>query len=96
MKTEVYSWRVTPELKRALEEQARRRGSSVAGLLEEIAQGWLSLHENSDTSAEQTRRHRAARRWFGAIELPDPGTSENVRRVVRERLQKGYGRSRSR
>ncbi len=40
-KSEVYSWRVGPDLKRALEDAARAERTSVAELLNRMAKAWL-------------------------------------------------------
>lgn len=40
-KTAVISWRIKPELRRALEEKARERGLSLPALLEEICTQFL-------------------------------------------------------
>ena len=40
-KTEVYSWRVDPALKRELEAAARADGRSLAHLLNQISRDWL-------------------------------------------------------
>ena len=47
-KSEGYSWRVTPEVKAALEQEARREGQSVGGLLEQIALAWLTARRQTD------------------------------------------------
>ena len=41
MKTEVYSWRVSSELKTSLEREARRRGISVFAALAAAVREWL-------------------------------------------------------
>ena len=40
-KSEVYSWRVAPAMKSALEGVARSEGRSVGALLDEIVSGWI-------------------------------------------------------
>jgi hypothetical protein len=40
-KSEVYSWRVSSDIRTGLELEARRAGSTMAGLLDRIAQEWL-------------------------------------------------------
>jgi hypothetical protein len=97
MKTEVYSWRLDPDLKSALEHAARSRGSSVAGLLEEIVGSWLEREiETADDDEAQRRLHAAARRAFGTLEHGDPHLAEEagqrVRRKLRERHAAGGAR----
>jgi hypothetical protein len=41
MKTEVYSWRVSPDIKTGLEREARRRKMSVSAVLDLAAREWL-------------------------------------------------------
>lgn len=88
-KTEVYSWRMSPELKAALEDAARREGSPLAELLERIASGWLAGNrpDASDEAAQQ-RLHAAARACFGSIRGGDAARSERVRERVRDRLRR--------
>jgi hypothetical protein len=90
MKTEVYSWRVSPELKAELEKAAREERVSVAKLLERITRGWLEERkaEASDDEAEQARIRAAAAPYIGAFTGDDPYRSEKVRELVRERLTK--------
>ncbi len=95
MKTEVYSWRLSVELKDELAEQARRRKSSMADLLQEIAREWLTERRGGGDAGEQKRLHAAARRCFGTIELAHSGTAANVRRIVGERLQATNARRRA-
>lgn len=90
MKTEVYSWRVSPELKAELEKAAREERVSVAKLLERITRGWLEERnaEATDDEAEQVRIRAAAAPYIGAFAGDDPHRSEKVRELVRERLTK--------
>jgi hypothetical protein len=94
MKTEVYSWRVSTELKMGLEREARRRKISLAKVLDAAAQEWLKKRssDQDDDAAEQKRLHEAAAKSFGTITGGDPKRSENVRQIVRERLRQRYGR----
>ena len=61
MKTEVYSWRVSPEVKTGLEREARRRKISVSAVLDLAAREWLlksgTEHEGDE---EQRMLHEAA------------------------------------
>ncbi len=93
-KTEVYSWRLSPDLKNALEEAARRDRESLAGLLERIALEWLDRSRFGDGQdiAVQKALHGAAARTFGTIAGGDPRRSESVRRAVRARLDKHRAR----
>jgi len=92
-KSEVYSWRVSPETKAALEHEARRAGLSLAELLKRISVDWLEERrsENGTESAEQRRLHAQAAKLFGAIAGGDPRRSARSREIVRERLARRRG-----
>jgi hypothetical protein len=93
MKTEVYSWRVSAELKTGLEREARRRQMSMAALLDAAAREWLQNRGDGNEGEEQQRRlHEAASRCLGAFAGGDAHRSENVRRAVRQRLRRRYER----
>jgi len=93
MKTEVYSWRVSTELKTGLEREARRRKISLAKALDLAAEEWLKNGgTDKDDDLEQKRIHEAASKCFGVITSGGPNRSENVRQIVRERLRRRYGR----
>jgi hypothetical protein len=93
-KTDVYSWRLRPEMKTALETEARRQGESLAALLERMAQEWL--HSRRQASGqdqdEQARLHRAASKTFGAISGGDARRAERARLLVRKRLARRHAR----
>ena len=93
-KTEVYSWRLEPQIKMALETEARLQGRTLAEVLDSIAKQWLEMRKqrNGDDEAEQARLHAAAAKCFGTISGGDPHRSEKVREIVRMRLKERYGR----
>jgi hypothetical protein len=68
MRTEVYSWRVSSDLKTGLEREARRRNTSLSAVLNLAAREWLKMSgaENEDNE-EQLRLLRAVSKWFGAL-----------------------------
>ena len=93
MKTEVYSWRVSTDLKTGLEREARRRKISLAKALDLAAEEWLQKGgTDKDDDREQKRVHEAASKFFGVVANGDSHRSENVRQIVRERLRPRYGR----
>jgi len=92
MKTEVYSWRLSADLKSDLEREARRRKMSLSCVLDLAAQEWLKKSGRSDDDSEQKRLHRATAATVGTIESGDANRSENAGRRVREILQRRYGR----
>ena len=93
-KTEVYSWRLSPDLKNALEEAARRERESVAGLLERITLEWLDRSRFGDgqDTVIQNELHGAVARTFGTIAGGDPQRSASVQQAVRARLDKRRAR----
>jgi hypothetical protein len=96
-KTEVYSWRVSPHMKRVLEEAARRERQSVSGFLERIVakslrtgvHGW-----RKDEAALQDRLHTSAMKAIGKIRSGRPGRSARVRELVRKKLRCHHARTR--
>jgi len=88
-KTEVYSWRVDPETKMALESEARSEGVTLAQVLDRIAKQWLEKRKrrNGDDEAEQARLRAAAAKYAGTLSGGDPYGSEKVREVVRKRVR---------
>jgi len=93
MKTEVYSWRVSTELKTGLEREARRRKISLSAALDMAAQEWLKngAADNGD-EREQRRLHEAAAKAIGAIDGDDPRRAENARQIVRRLIRQRHGR----
>ena len=93
MKTEVYSWRVSTDLKTGLEREARRRNMSVSAVLDLATREWLKKTDSeTDADGEQARLHDAARKCFGAFEGGNADRSANVRAEVRRRLRRRYDR----
>jgi hypothetical protein len=92
MKTEVYSWRLSPHLKSQLQEAARAEQKSVSDLLEEIVKSWLQhARGQSDSEEERQRRVReAALKCAGTIE-GSPDLAENARSEVRARIARRHG-----
>ena len=93
-KSEVYSWRLTPDLKSELEERAREEGLGLAALLERISRDWLraKASASNEDEREQARIKAAAMRAIGTIEGDDPERSERVRERVRARLARSRDR----
>lgn len=97
-KTEVYSWRLTPELKTELEAAARRKKVGVATVLERAAQDWLRREKPKTLDAEEQKRMRATLMAVcGSISGDGTSaTNDVVRKVMGEALERKYGRRRSR
>lgn len=93
MKTEVYSWRVSPELKMGLEREARRRKISLSAALDMAAKEWLGKNgADKEDEREQRRIHEAASKFVGAISSGEPYSAQKVRETVRKRVRRHYGR----
>ena len=97
MKSEVYSWRLSRDLKSDLENAAHRERLSVAQLLERIAREWLQARASAveDDEAEQERLRAIAMQFAGTLRSGDPELSEKVSERVRERLLRAHARSQS-
>jgi|SRR5579859_2530362 len=86
MKTEVYSWRVAADKKAELEGEARREGTSLAALLDEITTNWLNERRNGngDDEPEQAAIRKRAAAAIGSIHGGDPARSARASTLVRE------------
>ena len=92
MKSEVYSWRVAPERKAALERAARQERLSLAELLDRIAAEWLaSRSSGADDDADQRRVRAAARRFYGKGEAGVTDEASRVSELVRRKLRTRHG-----
>jgi hypothetical protein len=86
-KTEVYSWRLDPDLKQRLEAAARADKTSLGTLLDRIARDWLGRHGSDENDeALQRRLHEEAEKWIGSINSGDPYGSERVKERVRAKI----------
>lgn len=92
MKSEVYSWRVSSEMKADLERLARLRRTSVSSILDVAVRDWLKKGASPADDRVQARIRRAAEKCFGTISGRNPKRSRMVRELVRKRLQERYGR----
>lgn len=91
MKTEVYSWRVSSELKTRLEREARRRNAPVSALLDRAVEDLLAASgSDAEDDEEQQRLRRAFVKCVGAFAGTDPDRSTKVRQIVQQRLRKKY------
>lgn len=89
-KTEVYSWRLDPTTKSALESAAHARGETVARILDTIVGAWLERQARMLDDQEDSRQrklHQAAEAAFGVIRGGDPSRAENASDRVRARLE---------
>jgi hypothetical protein len=97
MKTEVYSWRVSAQRKAELESEARREGTSLAKLLEEITASWLEDQRGSRNGeeTEQAAIRKRAAAAIGSISGGDPSRSSQASKLVKKILEEKYGRRRA-
>lgn len=89
-KTAVYAWRVSPALKRSLEEAAHNERRSVAGLLDEIVTRHLSKTAGrigSDAKRQQRLQAQAAG-FAGRIAGNRPDRAERAQELIRARLRR--------
>jgi hypothetical protein len=95
-KSEVYSWRLDPDLKSQLEQRAREEGIGLAALLERISRDWLRAKAaaSSDDEREQARIKAAAMRAIGILRSGDPELAERARERLQERLARARARQR--
>ena len=93
MKTEVYSWRVSSDIKTSLEREARRRKISMSAALDLAAREWLQNSGIANEGDEEQRRlQKAASRWLGTLASGNAERSETASQAVRDRLRRHYGR----
>lgn len=92
MKTEVYSWRVSTNLKTGLEREARRRKVSLSAVLDMAAEEWLLRNTADGDEEEQQRLQQAAAKYLGVLAGGRARRSEGVRQEVRARLRRRHGR----
>jgi hypothetical protein len=93
MRTEVYSWRLSGELKSDLEREARARKVPVASILDMAVRDWLKRTGGDATDDELQRRlHSAAANSLGAFAGQDSRRSETARENIRKRLRRRNAR----
>jgi hypothetical protein len=93
MKTEVYSWRVSADLKSGLEREARRRNISVSAALDLAAREWLDKRDvDPDDAGRQQELQQAAAECFGTFASGESRRSEMVSQAVRERMRRRHAR----
>jgi hypothetical protein len=93
MKSEVYSWRVSTDLKTGLEREAHRRKLSLAAVLDLAARDWLNKGgAEIEGDEEQLRLRKAASKCFGTVASGNAHRSETARQAVRQRLRRRHDR----
>jgi hypothetical protein len=93
MRTHVYSWRLSSELKSDLERQARLRKVPVSTILDMAVREWLKNSAREVSGDEEQRRlHAEAEKYIGVLKGLDRNRSETVRETIRKKLRRRYGR----
>ncbi|HXF13402.1 MAG TPA: hypothetical protein VN517_09625 [Terriglobales bacterium] len=90
MKSEVYSWRLTPEMKTRLESEARRSGKSLAEVLEEISANWLDERAGTYADENDLRTRKRIMETVGTIRGGDPHRASRSKELVREIIRRKY------
>jgi predicted transcriptional regulator len=94
MRSAVYSWRVSPERKAALEQLARKQKRSIAELLDQAVTRLLETDAEQGTDEEiQQSLHAAAANAIGRIAGGDSNRAEHARTRLREQLRQKRARS---
>jgi predicted transcriptional regulator len=93
MRTEVYSWRLSPELKSDLERKARLRKVAVSAVLETAVRDWLKKDDTGVSEDDAQRRlHTAAASCLGTIASGNQRRAETARATLRDRLKRRHAR----
>jgi predicted transcriptional regulator len=93
MKTEVYSWRLSGELKSDLERRARLRKVPVSAVLETAVRDWLKRSDTEVPEDEAQRRLQAAAAdCLGTLASGNSRRAEKARDVLRKRLRRRHAR----
>jgi hypothetical protein len=93
MKFELYTWRVSTEVKTRLQSAARVRRVLLSSLLDTAARECLArVAAEGDNHARQHTLHSSASKSLGVLASGNARGSETVREAVRSRLRQRYGR----
>jgi predicted DNA-binding protein len=94
MKSEVYSWRLTPEMKMRLESEARRSGKSLAEVLEQISANWLDERTGGYDDEMEVRLRKQVIATVGTIRGGDPHRASRSKELVREIIKRKHEKER--
>jgi hypothetical protein len=89
-KSEVYSWRLDPELKAQLEAAASDEKASIDAILDRLVCEWLKARAlaEEDDGERQRRLHALARLAMGTASVGGPSaTNAEVRKVMGQYLE---------
>jgi len=93
MRTEVYSWRLSGELKSDLERAARLKKLPASAILEMAVRDWLQKGR-TDTADDEVQRNLQAEvaNCLGVLAGSNPRRAETAREAIRKRLAKRHAR----
>lgn len=94
MKTEVYSWRLSAEMKTRLESEARRSGKSLAEVLEQISANWLEERAENYDDESESRLRKQVMATVGTIRGGDPHRASRSKELVREIIRRKHDKER--
>lgn len=93
MKTEVYSWRLSGDLKSELEQVARLRRVPVSTIVETAVRDLLRQNYGHQSEEEtQLRLHRNASACLGVLASGNGRRAETARDAVRQKLRQRHER----
>jgi len=93
MRTEVYSWRLSAELKSDLERAARLRNVSTSAILEMAVRDWLRNGRTETADDEvQGRLQAEVASSVGVLAGRNPRRAETAREAIRKRLARRHAR----
>jgi predicted transcriptional regulator len=93
MRTEVYSWRLSAELKSDLEREARLKNVSTSAILEMAVRDWLrnGRADTADDGVQQKLQAEVANS-VGVLAGRNPRRAETAREAIRKQLGKRHAR----
>jgi len=93
MKSEVYRWRLSREIKSDLEREARLRKVSVSSILDMAVREWLRKGR-LDVAGDKTQRelHKSAAKCMGVLAGRNSRRAETAREAIRGRLRRRRAR----
>lgn len=97
MRDQVYSWPISAQKKAELEREARREGTSLARLLEQITADWMQQRRSSRNGeeAEQARIRKRVAAAIGSLSGGDPHRASQPSQRVREIIRRKHECQRS-
>jgi predicted transcriptional regulator len=93
MRTEVFSWRLSAELKSDLEREARLKNVSTSAILEMAVREWLrnGRTDTADDGVQQKLQAEVANS-VGVLAGRNPRRAETAREAIRKRLARRHAR----